>query len=59
MMLLERQLIRKVMNKNEICVVCKNKTKIIFNINFKAVHICEDCAKAIFIQQAMWYIKEK
>lgn len=41
--------------KKEPCVVCGDKTQVVFNINFKATHICEDCATKIFIQQAVWY----
>lgn len=41
------------------CKICKDKTKNAFNIDFKAVPICEPCAKAIFIQQATWYVKQK
>jgi len=38
------------------CKVCSDKTKNIFNIKFKPMPICEQCAKSIFIQQAAWYI---
>jgi hypothetical protein len=41
------------------CKVCKCKTKVVFNINFKAIYICEDCASSIFIQQAKWYIEQQ
>lgn len=37
------------------CIICKNKTQIVFGINLKQVPICEPCAKTIFIQQARWY----
>jgi hypothetical protein len=37
------------------CKVCGAKTKVVFNINFKATPICEDCATSIFLQQAKWY----
>lgn len=40
------------------CKVCGDNTKTIFNINLKAVAICENCAAAIFIQQAKWYINQ-
>lgn len=40
------------------CKICKRTTSTVFNINFEAVCICEDCARAIFIQQAMWYNKQ-
>ena len=39
------------------CKVCGDETDVKFNIDFKAVPICEDCATAIFIQQANWYTK--
>jgi hypothetical protein len=41
------------------CKVCGDKTKTIFNIEFKATPICESCATSIFIQQADWYSKPK
>ena len=41
------------------CKICKNETNVIFNIDFKAIHICESCASAIFLQQANWYVKNK
>jgi hypothetical protein len=44
-------------SKENKCKVCNSKTTTVFNINFKATAICEDCAKAIFIQQANWYVK--
>ena len=37
------------------CKICGNNTNIIFNIDLKAIHICENCATSIFIQQAVWY----
>jgi hypothetical protein len=37
------------------CKVCGAKTKVVFNINFKATPICEGCATSIFLQQAKWY----
>lgn len=37
------------------CKICGKETDVIFNINFKVVHICDDCARSIFIQQAKWY----
>lgn len=40
------------------CKVCGDKTSVIFNIDLKAVHICESCATSIFIQQAQWYVKK-
>ena len=41
------------------CRVCKEKTEVVFNIDFKATSICEKCATAIFIQQATWYTKQR
>lgn len=41
------------------CKVCGGKTDVVFNIDFKATPICEDCATAIFIQQASWYASER
>lgn len=38
------------------CKICAAKTTSVFNINFKAVSICESCASLIFIQQAKWYV---
>lgn len=46
-------------NKKNRCKVCDNETESVFNINFKAVPICESCATKIFIQQAMWYVKQE
>lgn len=44
--------------KNDKCKICGSPTKVVFNINFEATPICEDCAIKIFIQQAQWYVKE-
>ena len=44
--------------KKTLCKICNESTEVVFNINFEATPICEDCAQRIFIQQAMWYIKE-
>lgn len=38
------------------CRLCGEKTKTVFNIDFKAVPVCEDCASSIFIQQSSWYV---
>ena len=43
----------------ENCKICGFKTEVVFNIDFKATPICEDCASSIFIQQASWYVKER
>lgn len=45
------------MSQKTKCKVCGDETEVIFNIKFKAVNICESCARSIFIQQADWYIK--
>lgn len=45
-------------NKSKQCKLCKNLTPIVFNLNFKAVPICENCATKIFIQQAQWYTQQ-
>ena len=37
------------------CKVCGKQTENVFNINLKAVSICEPCANSIFIQQALWF----
>lgn len=34
------------------CKVCGDKTKVVFNIQLRATPICENCANAIFLQQA-------
>lgn len=41
----------------EKCKLCDEITGNVFNIDFEAVPICEDCATAIFMQQAQWYSK--
>lgn len=41
------------------CKICKTETTTVFNINFEAVPICEECARTIFIQQAIWYSKQE
>lgn len=40
------------------CKICDEPTRSVFNINFKAVFICESCAVRIFLQQANWYAKQ-
>ena len=43
------------MNKLQLCRVCQSvETPIVFNINFKAVPVCNACAKSIFLQEAEW-----
>ncbi len=41
------------------CKICERETNAVFNINFKAVPVCEACASFIFIQQAQWYVTPK
>ena len=41
------------------CKVCGEKTDVIFNIDFKKTPICEECATAIFLQQAKWYAEQQ
>jgi hypothetical protein len=40
------------------CKVCGDPTNVIFNIAFKAVHICEGCANAIALQQVSDLVKQ-
>ncbi len=46
------------LNKKLPCKVCGAKTPVVFNIDFKATPICEDCGTAIFLQQAQWFASE-
>lgn len=41
------------------CKICGEQTNTIYNINFSAVHICNDCGRSIFLQQAQWYAEEE
>lgn len=41
------------------CKICNTMTPNLFNINFKPVPICEDCADLITIQQIEYVIKNK
>lgn len=41
------------------CKMCSTKTNVGFNINLTLVPVCEDCATAIFIQQANFYAHQK
>jgi hypothetical protein len=46
----------KSMENKGVCVVCKKmKTPVVFNIAFKAVHICTRCSRSIFLQEARWF----
>ena len=47
------------MNKEKQCQLCSTITPNRFNINFNAVHVCEDCARTIFLQQARWYADQE
>ena len=38
------------------CKICGTETKTVFNIDFKAVPICENCSNSIFLQQATWFV---
>jgi hypothetical protein len=39
--------------KTEYCKICESRTKVVFGISFKAVPICESCARAITKQQVV------
>lgn len=41
------------------CEICKKLTNNLFNIQLTATPICENCANAIFIQQATWYVQNE
>ena len=41
------------------CKVCGEKTDVNFNIDLKKTPICEECATAIFLQQANWYAEQQ
>lgn len=45
------------MEKAKPCKIYKEQTNNLFNINFKATPICEQCSTAIFLQQAAYYVK--
>ncbi len=47
------------LSKKEKCKVCDEPTLVRFNIDFKAVPICEQCAARIFIQQSHSYVNKK
>lgn len=42
-------------HKPKPCKLCGVKTLWIVNINFKAVPVCHNCSRAVFIQVAQWY----
>ena len=41
------------------CKVCGDKTTSVFNIDFKAIPICEYCAMSILLQEAHWLVKKE
>jgi len=41
------------------CTICKDKTPVVFNIDFTAVLICESCAVAITVQQVKYWSEVK
>ena len=41
------------------CKICSTQTQVLFNIKSKVVPICQDCATDIFLEQAVWYSKQK
>ena len=45
----------------KICKVCSRKGDdiVVFNIKFKAVPICDDCADSIMLQQAQDYSERR
>lgn len=40
------------------CKICGDKTKVGFNINLELVPICQNCATAIFLQEAKWLAEQ-
>ena len=53
--LLSPKNIAKEVLHGKLCKICSEPTHNGFNINFKMVPICEECARSIFIQQAKFY----
>lgn len=41
------------------CKICDTETNTRYNIDFEAIPICNKCGKAIFIQQAQWYVEQE
>ena len=39
------------------CRLCGEKTNTNFEIRMSQTTICEDCANAVFLQQALWYVR--
>jgi ribosome-binding protein aMBF1 (putative translation factor) len=42
-----------------VCKLCGDKTVNVFNIKLNKIPVCEECATAIFIQQAHFYVEKK
>ena len=40
------------------CKICETKTKVVYNVNFKPVPVCEDCARQIAAQEVMDLLKK-
>lgn len=40
------------------CRVCNKETNVVFNINFKAVAVCESCANKITMQNVSSLVKK-
>ena len=40
------------------CEICGEKTETVFNINFKAIPICENCANQITLQQVPVLVRQ-
>ena len=38
------------------CKLCDNKTSALFNIGFKQVPICDECADTVVIQQVQYLV---
>lgn len=45
------------LNEELPCKVCGEATRVVYNISFKAKPICNSCGRAIFAQQAVWYVQ--
>ena len=45
--------------KTSPCRICKEKTPYVFNIKFKPVPICDDCANSIVLQQIQDLVGKK
>ena len=48
----------ELLENENVCRVCGDETKTVFNIQLKAVPVCEHCANNIFMQQASWLGQE-